>query len=66
VIARKASGRAATGRHGPCTAYFNGSATGRANKHRAPPAQTFAGTADANGQTVEEHCGVTRTDDGPS
>jgi putative nucleotidyltransferase with HDIG domain len=55
---------AATGQHGPCTAYFNGSATGRANKHRAPPAQTLAGAADANGQTVDKHCGVTRTDDG--
>ena len=47
-----------TGRHGPCTAYFNGSAIGRENKHRTPPAQALAAEAEANGQTVEEHCGI--------
>jgi HD-GYP domain-containing protein (c-di-GMP phosphodiesterase class II) len=47
-----------TGRHGPCTASFNGSAAGRDNKRRTPPAQALAGEAGANGQTVEQYCGV--------
>ena len=50
---------APAGRHGPCTAYFNGSATGRDNKHRTPPAQALAAEARANGQTVEQHCAAT-------
>jgi len=49
---------------GLCTAYFNGSDTGRANKRGAPPFQNLEAAAEANDQLVEEFCGVVRDDDG--
>ena len=39
-----------------CTAYFNGSETGQANKREAPPFQNLEAAAEANDQTVEEFC----------
>jgi len=48
----------ATGGHGPCTAWFNGSAIGQDHKHHAPPDQALADAARADGQTVAQHCGV--------
>lgn len=41
---------------GLCTAYFNGSDTGRANKRGAPPFQALEAAAEAEDQTVEEFC----------
>ena len=49
---------------GLCTAYFNGSETGRANKRGAPPFQNLEAAAAAVDQSVEEFCGVVRDDDG--
>lgn len=49
---------------GLCTAYFNGSDTGRANKRGAPPFVALEATAAALDQTVEEFCGVVRDDEG--
>jgi hypothetical protein len=61
-----ATGPDATGpaKHGLCTAYFNGSDTGRANKRGAPPFQNLEAAAEAQNQTVEAFCGVTRDQDG--
>ncbi|HVE92486.1 MAG TPA: hypothetical protein VNE62_09350 [Actinomycetota bacterium] len=42
--------------HGLCTAYFNGSETGQANKRKAPPFQGLERAAEANDQTVAEYC----------
>ncbi len=41
---------------GLCTAYFNGSDTGRANKRGAPPFQGLEAAAAAADQSVEEFC----------
>jgi hypothetical protein len=49
---------------GLCTAYFNGSDTGRANKRGAPPFQNLEAAAAAADQSVEEFCGVVRDGDG--
>lgn len=41
---------------GLCTAYFNGSDTGRANKRGAPPFVALEAAAADESQTVEEFC----------
>ncbi|HSP02385.1 MAG TPA: hypothetical protein VLR27_02720 [Acidimicrobiales bacterium] len=41
---------------GLCTAYFNGSDTGRANKRNAPPFQGLEAAAEAADETVAEFC----------
>lgn len=48
---------------GLCTAYFNGSDTGRANKRSAPPFQNLQAAAEALNETVEAFCGVVRNED---
>lgn len=66
VNASAAPGPDANGpaKKGLCTAYFNGSDTGRANKRQAPPFQNLEAAAAAMDQSVEEFCGVVRNDDG--
>ena len=49
---------------GLCTAYFNGSDTGRANKRGAPPFQGLEAAAEEAGVSVAEFCGATVGDDG--
>lgn len=41
---------------GLCTAYFNGSDTGRANKRGAPPFVALEEAAEAQDKTVAEFC----------
>jgi hypothetical protein len=41
---------------GLCTAYFNGSDTGRANKRGAPPFVALEEAAEAEDETVAEYC----------
>ena len=55
-----AQGPDATGpaKKGLCTAYFNGSDTGRANKRGAPPFQNLEAAAEAADQSVEAFCGA--------
>ncbi|HEX4901236.1 MAG TPA: hypothetical protein VFV42_00405 [Acidimicrobiales bacterium] len=48
---------------GLCTAYFNGSDTGRANKRGAPPFQNLEAAAELAEMTVEAFCGVVRDDE---
>ncbi len=64
VNANAAPGPNGNNNKGLCTAYFNGSDTGRANKRGAPPFQGLEAAAEASDQTVEEFCGVVRDDDG--
>lgn len=49
---------------GLCTAYFNGSDTGRANKRNAPPFQGLEAAANEAGVSVAEFCGATVDNEG--
>lgn len=49
---------------GLCTAYFNGSDTGLANKRGAPPFVALAAAAAAVDQTVAVFCGATEDENG--
>jgi hypothetical protein len=42
--------------YGLCKAYFAGSETGQAHKHKAPPFANLEAAADAADQTVAEYC----------
>ena len=42
--------------HGLCTAYFAGSAQGRADKHSAPPFMALEKAAESAGQNVTSWC----------